>query len=207
MCTNFNFPKLLAIACGGIVEPRKTMYSVDYFLNFFSSIPEEKWMTGNWHNQDKTKFCALGHLGGSAEKGHTRQAEDLSFIMGCSVAEINDGNNDFYQQIHPKDRIIAALMDAKNYGKAKFDSKPVAPVIHNFYPEFAPSKNYFNEMYSVKMDWGKIDFDILKEEPKVKEVVKEVIKEVIVEKIVEKTVYVTVDKEVRELQEETLIEN
>lgn len=184
-------------ACGGYIPP--TAYSVDYFINFFDSIPEARWMTGSWHNEDKTQFCAMGHLGSDSSRGATREARDLGYILGCNPASINDGKNKYYQQAHPKHRIMAALFDVRKYGKAQYD--PEIQDIVNIYPPVTYKKNYFDELYG-SFDYGKITFNDL---PKfeIKEVVKEVIKEVVVEKIV----YVTVDKEVRELQQEQLIEN
>lgn len=197
MCNDNYFPTP-NFACGGF--PKSTSYSVDYFINFFGSVPENRWMVGNWHNEDKTKFCAMGLLGADAGKGHTKETNDLANHLGCNPAQINDGKNKHYQQSHPKYRILAALTDVKNYGAAKHDvEQELKGTPLGIIESVAYKKNYFNEMYSFNLDYGKIVFEEL---PKIE--VKEVIKEVIVEKIVEKIVYVTVDQEVRELQEETL---
>lgn len=208
MCTNnsiFNFPAP-SFDCGGVIKPKKTAYSVDYFLKFFDSIPEDKWIVGKWHNEDKTKFCAMGHLGSDSEKGTSQEAFDLGNILGCNPAAINDGKNRFYKEDHPKHRIMTALIDAKKYGKAMSDPSVEGKGYKiELESPIAYKANYFNEMYG-SWNYEKIT---LEELPKIeiKEVVKEVIKEVVVEKVVEKIVYVTVDQEVRQLQEETLTEN
>lgn len=197
MCTN-NIP-MPSFACGGSINPRKTAYSVDYFLNFFDSIPESKWTVGEWHNVSKTKFCAMGHLGSDSLKGTSQEAFDLANILGCNPAAINDNKNRFYPQPHPKHRIMAALIDVKKYGKAMSDPSTEGKGYKvELESPIAYKKNYFNEMYG-SWNYEKIT---LEELPKIqiKEVVKEVIKEVVVEKVVEKIVYVTIDKEVKELQ-------
>lgn len=202
MCNDNSIFKSLDFACGGSIS--KTAYSADYFLNFFKSIPESKWMTDDWHNEDKTKFCAMGHLG-SIKGKVSDESRDLAQILGCNPAGINDGKNRHYQQDHPKHRIIAALNDAKMYGRAKFDEVKCAGYAlgSNLIYDQSPFNKLYNFEY--KIDFNPIFIDPPKMETK--EVVKEVIKEVVVEKVIEKIVYVTVDQEVRQLQQEPILEN
>ena len=37
-------------------------YTIDYFIDFFSKIPDEQWCVGCYYEQDERK-CSLGHLG------------------------------------------------------------------------------------------------------------------------------------------------
>lgn len=103
-------------------------YTVDYFIEKFSSIPEEKWGTNKYFNDGK--YCALGHCGchevvmpktiyGSdkitAEGHHLTQL--FLNTLTVSPITINDGNWERYPQPTPKQRILAALYDIKKMQK------------------------------------------------------------------------------------------
>ena len=89
-------------------------YDVDYFINKFSAIPEEKWVINNAHSKDGKKHCAYGHCGanGAAElEGQALAA--IAEKNDIQIADINDGDDPKYQQKTPKQRILAALYDIK----------------------------------------------------------------------------------------------
>lgn len=90
--------------------------TVEYFINKFEAIPEEKWATGEYSK--KGKCCALGHCGVKTEKRTgfpilTDEGEVLNELLDYKVPEINDGQDERYKQTTPKERILAALKDVK----------------------------------------------------------------------------------------------
>lgn len=91
------------------------MYTVDYFINKFEAIPEEKWCIEKWADDDKR--CAFGHCGVNTDNflSYPSEAKGLAdlFPLSCVVFDINDGDDKRYQQPTPKQRILAALYDIK----------------------------------------------------------------------------------------------
>lgn len=86
------------------------IYDVDYFINKFSSIPEEKWCTDKFTDHDKC-YCALGFCG-ETDRSHTEESEALILLI-MNIVPINDGGHPIYQQPTPKQRVLAALNDLK----------------------------------------------------------------------------------------------
>lgn len=91
------------------------MYNIQYFIDKFSAIPEEKWICGHLGNATIGR-CAYGHCGGY----YTAEAKALSHIFiplkeghGTDGGiRINDGYTARYLHLnHPKHRILAALWD------------------------------------------------------------------------------------------------
>lgn len=86
-------------------------YTVDYFIQKFEAIPEEKWTTQVYRDGDSC--CVLGHCG--VYNVYTDEANALSKIildnLHRSVADINDGFSSTFTQPTPKARILAALRD------------------------------------------------------------------------------------------------
>jgi len=113
-----------------------TRYTIDYFINKFSAIPEELWCTGDF--QDGNKFCAQGHCGLKIEtrelvwhspiivKGPLAEVSALWHLFKNRIymcpGTVNNGWEYTYQQPTPKQRILAALYDIK----AK--QEPVQPI-------------------------------------------------------------------------------
>lgn len=91
-------------------------YDVDYFINKFEAIPEDKWCTGNYIDK-AGNHCALGHCGERAVLGGlTEEAKALSGLftqIDDEPAGVNDGHSDAYNQPTPKQRILSALRDIK----------------------------------------------------------------------------------------------
>lgn len=100
------------------------IYDIDYFINKFSSIPEEKWCADHFVNGKK--HCALGHCGQDPFTGRTEESHSLInlFPHKQSVSAINDGGNEDYQQPTPKQRVLAALNDLKNKPTMNINAEP-----------------------------------------------------------------------------------
>lgn len=98
------------------------MYDVNYFIEKFEAIPEEKWCVGDFVVGDKC--CAFGHCG--VTKGTLDSPESIAlsrivkdtrrFIM------LNDGDHQLYRQPTPKQRVLAALRDIQFQWKISNES-------------------------------------------------------------------------------------
>jgi len=88
----------------------QTMYTVDYFIDFFSKIPENKWCTRQITNH-LGQHCALGHC---QYLGIYNVLIDIASGHNISISSVNDGLDRNYPQPTPKQRILAALHDIKN---------------------------------------------------------------------------------------------
>jgi hypothetical protein len=87
-------------------------YTIDYFIEKFSKIPENEWEIGIL--KSKNKSCALGHCGVKSINGkweHSVESQALVDIFDGtfeSVYDINDGNLLEFGN-NPKIRMINAL--------------------------------------------------------------------------------------------------
>lgn len=94
-------------------------YNADYFIAKFEAIPDEFWYVGNYcSKEDSDRRCALGHCGeiDGTPTLETRALDCIAEKFPISVARVNDGKEDKYQQPTPKARILAFLRDAKEAG-------------------------------------------------------------------------------------------
>ena len=115
------------------------MYTIDYFIEKFENIPNDKWCVGTFSEKSNKflglikaeKYCAQGHCGIKSKIqadlfvwgkpiNELIEASVLYHMFGGSnntksvyVATINNGNHVQYQQDTPKLRILAALNDMK----------------------------------------------------------------------------------------------
>lgn len=118
------------------------MFTLDYFIEKFKSIPDNRWNVGHQIGSDGT-HCALGHCGESfgteqvalsdvlesiyvkVIKKVTNNNYDVGDIFNNScfdkVAAINNGETEQYQQSTPKERILAALYDVKKMQQPKYE--------------------------------------------------------------------------------------
>lgn len=103
-------------------------YPVDWFIDTFSAIKEEKWCSNDRWNE-KGQRCAYGHCQAIANSVEDSFEEldmkfagklTLTWIGGYGVhqqrsklADINNGYYKEYQQPTPKQRTLAALNDIK----------------------------------------------------------------------------------------------
>lgn len=115
-------------------------YDVDFFIRKFEAIPDELWTTGVFEFTlgDKVLHCANGFCGVTNVtcdvKRATKEAVELANLLSKLpvdykkkygdilfdvTAMINDGRIDKYQQLYPKQRILAALYDVKKMQQPK----------------------------------------------------------------------------------------
>jgi len=99
----------------------KSEYTVEYFINKFEAIPEDQWTT-EVYEDDLGRQCAFGHCSTSTNPDKigfvgTTEAADLLILFiraDLSVACVNDGRDDRFQQPTPKQRILTALRHISN---------------------------------------------------------------------------------------------
>lgn len=116
------------------------MYTVDYFINKFEAIPENKWNDFIQYDVQSDTRCAFGHCGiekhylkyGNPVVDGTETKEGQGLIdlfrnsgyhtaSGNWVTDVNNGRSDTYQQPTPKQRILAALYDIKKMQKPLYE--------------------------------------------------------------------------------------
>lgn len=96
-------------------------YTAAYFIKKFKAIPESKWWTGWFHNETRTKFCAIGHCYNKKRQA-TPESEALWELFKdfrLHVGAVNDGEDGRYDQPTPKLRILSALRYIQRQQKAK----------------------------------------------------------------------------------------
>lgn len=88
-------------------------YTVDYFIEKFTVIPDNKWIIGSFNF--KNKHCALGHcFRNNSDTDESIALRNLFRNNGLSIVAINDASSRFMEDT-PKARVLAAL----NYIKEK----------------------------------------------------------------------------------------
>lgn len=115
-------------------------YDVDYFIDKFSKIPEDKWCVSMRFRSDG-KSCAFGHCNlqpnemvgeGDNVKFTNKEAASLASLIDMvahksnpynTVYYVNDGLTHKYQQSTPKIRILAALYDVKKMQEKEVKEK------------------------------------------------------------------------------------
>lgn len=129
-------------------------YTVEYFIEKFEGIPEEEWCIGIQQNELGQR-CAFGHclpieqrqMGylSSGRGNETPEGKSLKAMFEIhfksnevmwSVAYINNGKNEMFQQPTPKQRILAALYEIRD----KQQPKPATPPIPVYEPIEEPKK-------------------------------------------------------------------
>jgi hypothetical protein len=98
-------------------------YTLNYFINFFKSIPDHRWTESTLQEEGTVRMCALGHclahqnsdasklklynLRGDESNG---KVEALQHFLSGYAAEINDGRYHFDEYGKtPRGRILKAL--------------------------------------------------------------------------------------------------
>lgn len=90
----------------------ETIYNAQYFIDKFEKIPEDKWCTKYFQEDDK--HCVLGHCGVKNTAILTEEANkliDLFFNHKIYITHVNDGLINEYNDPTPKQRILHALKD------------------------------------------------------------------------------------------------
>ena len=101
-------------------------YTLNYFINFFKSIPDHRWTEGELQRGNTVQKCALGHcltdqrtgkLVSNSESDLNTKAEALQDFLGNEVEAINDGDNTYFELgSTPRGRILRALRNRKRTG-------------------------------------------------------------------------------------------
>lgn len=102
-------------------EEKTELRTVDDFIAFFSSIPDEKWWSGGGYfdSTNPECRCAIGHLGeprpaGSGMPPNVKALYDLFTPLGVGPVHVSDGCCiGRFPQSRPKARILAALNEIK----------------------------------------------------------------------------------------------
>lgn len=93
---------------------------INFFIEMFSAIPEEKWIEHEYINSNHCA-CALGHcilydretlaneLIYSNSSPTAQRLRDLFRRYNCTPNDVNDGFDRDFQQPTPKQRVLAAL--------------------------------------------------------------------------------------------------
>jgi hypothetical protein len=102
-------------------------YTLSYFIDYFSSIPDHQWCTGDEQRPGTVQHCALGHASRNTKTTleNTSAAvygrvEALENFLNDSVISINDARpgTKFYKLGKtPRGRILKALRNRKRTGK------------------------------------------------------------------------------------------
>lgn len=97
-------------------------YTLNYFIDYFSNIPDHQWCTGTNQKDGTVQHCAQGHvlrdsrttLANSKRENRAR-LNALNTFLGTSVVSINDG---FDPELGatPRGRVLKALRNRKRTG-------------------------------------------------------------------------------------------
>lgn len=90
-----------------------------FLIDFFSGIPEDQWTTHKF-TDSMGRHCARGHAMHSC---YWNLDNILGQVLGFRAATINDGFHPEFNQVGPKNRILAALERAKNTGRKDFTAR------------------------------------------------------------------------------------
>lgn len=97
------------------------MYTVQFFIDKFEAIPENKWNVNSYINIEGDKMCAYGHCGVRGMDESFRNYPEARALAAIGInhfgydkfVDINDGGSSGYDQPTPKQRILAALYDIR----------------------------------------------------------------------------------------------
>jgi hypothetical protein len=105
-------------------------YTLNYFINFFKSIPDHRWTTGKLQTDGTVQMCALGHCLTNQNSnpkninindlfpGANAKTEALESFLNDNTAQINDASLFQYRRLGstPRGRILRALRNRKRTG-------------------------------------------------------------------------------------------
>ena len=63
-----------------------SIYDLAFFRSFFASKPEEQWLAGILHSDDKTKHCAMGFIDNEGEDDRLRHPSDSPMGQAIGLA-------------------------------------------------------------------------------------------------------------------------
>lgn len=104
-------------------------YTLNYFINFFKSIPDHRWTTGVLQREGTVQMCALGHClahqNGDPENANLNDLADATnaktealenFLDGRTININDDEDNSYGFGTTPRGRILKALRNRKRTG-------------------------------------------------------------------------------------------
>jgi len=104
-------------------------YTLNYFIDYFSSIPTNRWTEGALCESGSNRLCALGHALAGPNPSETRlnairegefesnaRTEALQNFLDNRVEDINDGSFGRELGVTPRGRILRALRNRKRTG-------------------------------------------------------------------------------------------
>lgn len=93
---------------------------VDSLIKKFEAIPENRWIIGSFCSPEGK--CALGHLGFGDITTYNMHIDTIRYLFSVAeIVEINDGSDRRYPQATPKQRILAAIEDARAQKFVKYE--------------------------------------------------------------------------------------
>jgi hypothetical protein len=117
-------------------------YTLNYFINYFSSIPDHQWCTGSEqleiYGKPTVQHCALGHARRNARttlertnKSCFARVTALEHFLDGNTADINDDGASFgHLGKTPRGRILKALRNRQKYGN--FNGKHAEAPDYNY---------------------------------------------------------------------------
>ena len=102
-------------------------YTLNYFINYFQSIPDHRWTEGVYHEEGTVRFDAVGHAlrnnNASPDRKLTTtknaRSKALNKFLLNTTEDINDGNT-VVKGSTPRGRILNALRTRKRLGRVGF---------------------------------------------------------------------------------------
>jgi hypothetical protein len=102
-------------------------YTLNYFIDFFSNIPDHQWCTGRNQKDNTVQHCAQGHALrdprttlGNTSNPNSAKLKALENFLGVSVVAINDESGTFGDLgSTPRGRVLRALRNRKRYGNIR----------------------------------------------------------------------------------------
>lgn len=107
-------------------------YTLNYFIDFFSNIPNSRFTEGELLDADGVRMCALGHAGAANRDVEAfagantcdvsglpteARAQALDNFLNGETASINDGDTGYAELGKtPRGRILRALRNRKRTG-------------------------------------------------------------------------------------------
>lgn len=99
-------------------------YTLNYFIEYFSSIPDHQWCVGDEQKEGTVQHCAIGHAQRNARttlertnKRASQRMEALENFLNGDTTEINDSSSQYADLGKtPRGRILKALRNRQKYG-------------------------------------------------------------------------------------------
>lgn len=101
-------------------------YNAQFFIDFYTPIPDERWGTRDFYNRETQCYCAFGFLGARIG-GQTEEVIALEHLLIAyrelsspyypnRLTTANDKQTRDFPQTTPKARVLAYLEECKRKG-------------------------------------------------------------------------------------------